>query len=58
MIPNKIIETAVIVVCIAAASGRLPQLVKAIHVAQYRLLKESRSSNWGKPLLLPIKNGL
>ncbi len=30
MIPNKIIETAVIVACMAAASGRLPQLVKAM----------------------------
>lgn len=55
MIPNKLIESAVIIACMAAAAGRLPQLVKAIHVAQYKLLKESRSSNWGKPLLLPIK---
>lgn len=55
MIPNKIIETAVIVACMAAASGSLPQLVKAIHVAQYKILKDSRSSNWGKPLVLPIR---
>lgn len=54
MIPNKLIEAAVIFACMAAASGHLPQLVKAIHVKQYKLLKESRSSNWGKPLLLPV----
>ena len=55
MIPNKLIESAVIIACMAAASGHLPQLVKAIHVAQYKLLKDAQSSNWGKPLLLPIK---
>lgn len=53
MIPNKIIETAVIIACMAAASGHLPQLIKAIHVAQHKLLKESRSSKWGTPLLIP-----
>lgn len=54
MIPNKLIEAALIFAFLAAAFGRLPQLVKVIHVKQYKLLKESRSSNWGKLLLLPV----
>ena len=52
---NKLIDAALIVVLIAAAAGQLPRLVRTVRVAQLQLLKESRSSNWGKPMLLPVR---
>ena len=52
---DKLIEAAVIFVFMAAAAGQLPRLVKTAKIAQYKLLKESQSSNWGKPFLLPVK---
>lgn len=56
MIPNKLIQTAVAAALIAAASGQLPRFVKAVQIAQFKLLKESQASKWGKPMLLPVKN--
>ena len=55
MIPHRLIEAVVIFVFAVAAAGQLPRLIKTIQIAQYKLLKESQSSNWGKPLLLPVK---
>jgi hypothetical protein len=55
MIPQKLIEAVVIFVFMVAATGQLPRFVKNLQIAQYKLLKESQSSNWGKPMLLPIK---
>jgi hypothetical protein len=52
MIPNKLIEAVVIYVFAAAAAGQLPGLVKKVQLAQIKILKESRSSNWGKPPFL------
>lgn len=55
MIPNKLIEAVVIFVFMAAAARQLPNLIKAVQVAQYKLLEDSKSSKWGRPLLLPIR---
>ena len=55
MIPNKLIEAVVIFVFMAAAAGQLPKLVKSVQIAQYRILKDSQSSNWGRAMLLPIR---
>jgi hypothetical protein len=54
MIPNKLIEAVVIFVFMMAAAGQLPKLKRAVQVAQFQVLKDSRSSMWGKPMLLPI----
>lgn len=51
---NKLIEAALIVVLMAAAAGQLQHLVQTVRVAQLQLLKDSQSSKWGKPFLLPV----
>lgn len=55
MIPVKLIEAVVIFVFIVAAAGQLPKFIQAVQVAQYRLLKESQASKWGRAMLLPIE---
>lgn len=55
MIPNKLIQAAVAAALIAAASGQLPKFIQAARIAQYKILKESKASTWGKPMLLPVK---
>lgn len=52
---NRLIEAAFVVVLAAAAVGQLPRLVQTVRVAQLQLIKESQSSKWGKPFLLPIR---
>lgn len=54
-IPNKLIQAAVAVALIIATTGQLPRFIKAMQTAQYKLLKESKASNWGRPMLLPIE---
>jgi hypothetical protein len=51
---NKLIQAGLVVVLMAAAAGQLPRLMQTIRVAQLHLLKESQSSKWGRPMLLPI----
>jgi hypothetical protein len=53
MVPNKLIEAVVVFVLVAAAAGQLPRLIKTVRVAQFQVLKESKSSGWGRPFLLP-----
>jgi hypothetical protein len=55
MIPNKLIEAAVILVFAVAVTGQLPKFIKAVQVAQYQVLKDSQASKWGTPFLLPEK---
>lgn len=52
---NRLIEAALIAVLMAAAAGQLPRLVHSVRVAQLQLLKDSQSSKWGRPMLLPIR---
>jgi|LakMenEpi03Aug12_release.lakeMendotaPanAssembly.Ray.scaffolds.fasta_scaffold1302796_2 hypothetical protein len=49
---NSLVEAALVVVLMAAASGQLPHFVQAVRVAQLELLKESQSSKWGRAMLL------
>ena len=51
---NKLTEAALVAILMAAASGQLPRLIQTIRVAQLQLLKDSQSSKWGRPMLLPI----
>ncbi|MCB9073133.1 MAG: hypothetical protein H6623_05895 [Bdellovibrionaceae bacterium] len=51
---NRLIEAALVVVLAAAAVGQLPRLVQTVRVAQLQLLKDSQSSKWGRPMLIPV----
>jgi hypothetical protein len=53
MIPKHLIQAAVAVVLIAAASGQIPKFIQTMRVAQYQILKESQASKWGRATLLP-----
>lgn len=46
---KSLIELAVAICVMAVAAGNLPKIVKAAKKAQILILKESSSSNWGKP---------
>ncbi len=50
---NRAIEAAAILAILAATTGRLPKIVRAVQTAQLHLLKDSQSSSWGRALLLP-----
>ncbi len=52
---NRLIEAALVVVLAAAAIGQIPKFVQTVRVAQLQVLKDSQSSKWGKPFLLPIR---
>ncbi len=45
---KAMIELAVAITVMAFAVGNLPKIIKAGRKAQFSVLKESRSSNWGK----------
>lgn len=49
---EKLIPLAVALAISAAATGRLPQMIREIQIAQFKLLKESQSSNWGRAMLI------
>jgi hypothetical protein len=53
---NKLIAVAMTAVSAAAATGQLPHLIQTVRIAQLQLLKESQSSKWGKPFLLPVEH--
>jgi hypothetical protein len=53
---NKLIAVAMTAVLASAATGQLPRLIQSVRVAQLQLLKDSQSSKWGKPFLLPVEH--
>lgn len=50
---EKLIPLAIALAISATASGRLPQIIREIQIAQFRLVKDSRSSKWVPAMLLP-----
>jgi len=50
---NNAIKVVAILTLIAAGTGKLPRLVRAVQIAQLKLLKQSQSASWGKAILLP-----
>jgi len=54
---EKLVSVALAAVLAAAAVGQLPLLVREVRIAQLQLLKDSETSHWGKPFLLPIQPG-
>jgi len=50
---NKLFTLGAMLAILAASSGQLPKAIRAIHIAQLQLLKNSRASKWPKAALLP-----
>lgn len=46
---KSIVELGLAIVLMAYAAGNLPKIVRNAKKAQLLLLKESSSSNWGRP---------
>ena len=49
---ERLISFAAVLAFIAASTGQLPKVLKAVHIAQLQLLKESQASKWPKAMLL------
>ncbi len=49
---EKLIQVIAILATLAASTGKLPQLILQIRMAQARLIQETKASNWGVPMLL------
>ncbi len=50
---NKLIASAATLAILAASTGQLPRIIRAVHIAQLHLLKESQASKWPRAALLP-----
>jgi hypothetical protein len=50
---DKLIALGATLAIMAASTGQLPRAIRAIHVAQLQLLKDSQASKWPKAALLP-----
>jgi recombinational DNA repair ATPase RecF len=55
MNPDKLVSLSAIPVLIAASTGQLPKLIVAVRKAQIQLIQDTKSSNWGMPILLRSK---
>ncbi len=49
---EKLIGLAMALGILAASTGQLPKTIKAVQIAQLKLLKESQASKWPKATLL------
>lgn len=49
---EKIIDAAVVLALLASATGQLPKIVWQVQIAQVKLLQESKTSSWGKLMII------
>lgn len=49
---EKVICLGAMLAMLAATTGQLPRAIRAVHIAQLKLLKESQASKWPKAPLL------
>jgi hypothetical protein len=49
---EKLISVTVLLVMLAASTGRLPKLITAVRKAQVQLIQDTKASTWGMPMLL------
>jgi hypothetical protein len=49
---DKIIEIAVALTILAAATGQLPKVIRKVQMAEFRLLEQSKTKTWGKLLII------
>lgn len=52
---DKLMAIAATMAILAASTGQLSKIIRAVHIAQLHLLKESQASKWPKATLLPSK---
>ena len=52
---DKLMAIAATMAVLAASTGQLPKIIRAVHIAQLHLIKESQASKWPKAALLPTK---
>ncbi len=52
---DKLMAFAATIAVLAVSTGQLPKIIRAVHIAQLQLLKESQASKWPKATLLPSK---
>lgn len=50
---DKVIAMGAAMAILAASTGQLPKAIRAVQIAQLKLLKESQASKWPKAALLP-----
>lgn len=50
---NKLFALAAALTVLVASTGQLPRIIRAVHLAQFQLIKESQASKWPKAALLP-----
>lgn len=50
---DKLITLGATLAVLAASTGQLPKAIRAVHIAQLQLLKQSQASKWPKAQLLP-----
>jgi hypothetical protein len=49
---DNISKLAVALTIAAALSGHLPEMTRAVQIAQLKLLQQSQASKWGTPELI------
>jgi hypothetical protein len=52
---NSLIKIAVILAFGAVASGNLHTILKQVRKAQFKLIMESKASNWPKAMRMPSR---
>ena len=50
---SKLTSIAVVAAFLAACNGQLPRVIKAVKIAQVKLIIDSRASKWPKAMILP-----
>jgi hypothetical protein len=55
---TRLIQIAITAALTAVAAEQGPQFLKAVQLAELKILKASESKNWGVPFLLPIHSSL
>lgn len=50
---DKLIMASVTLAIAVALIGQLPKIIREVHIAQMKVVKESQASKWGMPMLRP-----
>ena len=50
---DKLIALGAALAILAAPTGQLPNAIRAVHIAQLKIIKQSQASKWPKAYLLP-----
>lgn len=52
---SRLISIAVTMAFLAASTGQLPNMLRAVKLAQLQLIKDSQASKWPKAMTLPTR---